>query len=92
MNPVNYRPVALLNSVYKIIAKHANRELLAAAIEHSIIHLTQFGGLPYCRCQDHFFTSYPRFGNQLVATASTLISIRLSTPSPTPPSSQCCPA
>ena len=54
MNPVNYRPIALLNSVYKIIAKHANRELLAAAIEHSIIHLTQFGGLPYCRCQDHF--------------------------------------
>ena len=33
-NPVNYRPIALLNSVYKIIATHANRELLAAAIGH----------------------------------------------------------
>ena len=55
MNPVNYRPIALLNSVYKMIATHANRELLAAAIEHSIIHPTQSGGLPYRRCQDHIF-------------------------------------
>ena len=54
-NPVNYRPIALLNSVYKIIATHANRELLAAAIEHSIIHPTQLGGLPNRRCQDHIF-------------------------------------
>ena len=52
-NPVNYRPIALLNSVYKIIATHANRELLAAAIEHSIIHPIQFGGLPNRRCEDH---------------------------------------
>ena len=52
-NPVNYRPIALLNSVYKIIATHASRELLAAAIEHSIIHPTQFGGLRNRRCQDH---------------------------------------
>ena len=55
MNPVNYRPIVLLNSVYKIIATHANRELLAAAIEHSIIHPTQFRGPPYRRCQDHIF-------------------------------------
>ena len=54
-NPVNYRPIALLNSVYKKIATHANQELLAAAIEHSIIHPTQFGGLPNRRCQDHIF-------------------------------------
>ena len=40
MNSVNYRPIALLNSVYKIIAIHADPELLAAAIEHSIIHPT----------------------------------------------------
>ena len=53
INPVHYRPIALLNSVYKIIATHANRELLATAIEHSIIHPTQFGGLPNRRCQDH---------------------------------------
>ena len=52
-NPVNYRPKALLNSVYKIIATHANRELLTAAIEKSLIHPTQFGGLPNRRCQDH---------------------------------------
>ena len=53
MNPVNYRPIALLNSVYKIIATHTNRALLAEAIEHSIIHPTQIGGLPNCRCGDH---------------------------------------
>ena len=60
-NPVNYRPIALLNSVYKIIATHANRELLAAAIEHSIIHPTQFGGLPNRRCQDHIFNLLSTF-------------------------------
>ena len=54
-NPVNYRPIALLNSVHKIIETHANRELLTAAMEHSIIHPTKFGGLPNRRCQDHIF-------------------------------------
>ena len=61
MNPVNYRPIALLNSVYKIIATHANQELLAAAIEHSIIHPTQFSGLPNRRCQDHIFNLLSTF-------------------------------
>ena len=60
-NPVKYRPIALLNSVYKIIATHANRELLTAAIEHSIIHPTQFGGLPNRRCQDHIFNLLSTF-------------------------------
>ena len=55
MNPVNYRRIALRNSVYKIIATHANRELLAVAIEHPIIHPTPFGGLPNRRCQDQIF-------------------------------------
>ena len=59
--PVNYRPIALLNSVYKIIATHANRELLTAAIEHSIIHPTQFGRLPNRRCQDHIFNLLSTF-------------------------------
>ena len=61
MNPVNYRPIALLNSTYKIIATHANRELLAAAIEHSVIHPEQFGGLPNRRCQDHIFNLLSTF-------------------------------
>ena len=60
-NPVNYRPIALLNSVYKIIATHANRGLLTAAIEHSIIHATQFSGLPNRRCQDHIFNLLTTF-------------------------------
>ena len=60
-NPVNYRPIALLNSVYKIIATHANRELLTVAIEHSIIHPTQFGGPPNRRCQDHIFNLLSTF-------------------------------
>ena len=60
-NPVNYRPIALLNSVYKIIATHANRELLTAAIEHSIIHPTQFSGLPNRRCQDQIFNLLSTF-------------------------------
>ena len=58
MNPVICRPIALLNSAYKIIATHTNRELLAAAIEQSIIHPAQFGGLPNRRCQDHIFNLF----------------------------------
>ena len=61
MNPVNYRPIAFLNTVYKIIATHADREPLAAAVEHSIIHPTQFGGLPNRRCQDHIFNFLSTF-------------------------------
>ena len=61
INPVHYRPKAWRNSVNKIIATHANRELLATAIEHSIIHPTQFGGLPNRRCQDHIFNLLSTF-------------------------------
>ena len=61
MNAVNYRPIALLNSIYNTIATPANRELLAAAIEHPIIHPTQFGGLPNRRCQDHIFNLLSTF-------------------------------
>ena len=61
MNPVNYKPIALLNSIYKMIATHANRELLSAAIEHSTIHPTQWGGLPNRRCQDHIFSLLSKF-------------------------------
>ena len=61
MNPVNYRPIALVNSVYKIIATHANRQLLAPAIEHSIIHPIQFGGPPNRRCQDHILNLLSTF-------------------------------
>ena len=60
-NPVNYRPIALLNSAYKIIATHANRELLTAAIKHSIIHPSQLGWLPNRRCQDHIFNLLSTF-------------------------------
>ena len=61
MKPVNYRPIALLNSVYKIIATRANQELLAAAIVHSIIHPAQFVGLPNRRCHDHIFNLLSTF-------------------------------
>ena len=61
MTPVNYSPIALLNGVYKITAKHTNRELLAAAINHSILHPDQFGRLPNCKCQDHIFNLLSKF-------------------------------
>ena len=56
-----YRPIAIPNSIYKIIATDANPELLSAAIERSIIHPTQFGGLPNRRGQDHIFSLLSRF-------------------------------
>ena len=72
MNSVNYRPIALLNSLCKIIATHASRELLAAAIEHSIIQPSQFGGLPNRRCQDHIFKLLSEF-RESVGTYSLYI-------------------
>ena len=89
MNPLYYRPSALLNSVYKIVATHTNRELLAATIDHSIIHPTQFGGLPNRRCQDHILTFCQHFGSQTVATAFTSISTRPLTPFLKPLFSRC---
>ena len=44
-----------------MIATHANRKLLATAIEHSILPPTQFGGLPNRRCQDHIFNLLSTF-------------------------------
>ena len=61
MRLVNYRPIALLNSIYKVIATHVDRELLAAAIKHSIRHPTQLEGLPNRRCQEHIFNLLSKF-------------------------------
>ena len=71
-NPVNYRPIALLNSVYKNIVSYWQRPSNTPSYTPP-----SSPGFPTADAKTTFSTSYPRFRNQLVATASTLISIRL---------------
>ena len=54
-DPVNYRPIALLNTLYKIVATHAAKHLYKISSFYGLIHKTQFGGLPNRRCSDPFF-------------------------------------
>ena len=52
-DPVNHRPVALLNTLYKIVATHAARQLYELSSLYGPIHKTQYGGLHKRRCSDH---------------------------------------
>ena len=54
-DPVNYRPIALLNTLYKIVATHAAKHLYEVSSFYGLIHKTQFRGLPNRRCSDHIF-------------------------------------
>ena len=54
-DPVNYRPIALLNTLYKAVATHAAKHLNEISSLYGLIHKTQFGGLPNRRCSDHIF-------------------------------------
>ena len=62
-DPVNYRPMALLNTLYKIVATHAAKDLYKISSFYGLILQTQFRGLPNHRCSDHTFqllAKYPR--------------------------------
>ena len=62
-NPVNYRPIALLNTLYKIVATHAAKHLYEISSFYGLIHKTQFGGLPNRRCSDHIFQLLAKYQN-----------------------------
>ena len=59
--PSNYRPIALWNTVYKVIATHATVHLSRIAREHGLIHPSQFGGLQNRRRADHIFHLIAKF-------------------------------
>ena len=52
-DPVNYTPIALLNTLYKIVPTHAARQLYEFSPFYGLIHKTQYGGLPNRRWSDH---------------------------------------
>ena len=54
-DPVNYRPIALLNTLYKIVATQTAKHLRESSSFYGLIHKTQFGGLPNRRCSHHIF-------------------------------------
>ena len=62
-DPVNYRPIAFRNTLYKIVATHAAKHLSEISSVYGLIHKTQFGGLPNCRCSDHIFQMLAKYQN-----------------------------
>ena len=62
-DPVNYRPIALLNTLYKIVATHAARQLYEFSSLYGLIHKTQYGGLPNLRCSDDIFQILAHYQN-----------------------------
>ena len=60
---VNYRPIALLNTLYKIVATHAAKHLCGICSFYGLIHKTQFGGLPNRRYSDHIFQLLAKYQN-----------------------------
>ena len=54
-SPSNYRPIALLNCIYKLLATFACKHLRAQAFAHDILSEIQHGGLPGHQCADHLY-------------------------------------
>ena len=54
-SPSNYRPIAVLNCIYKLLATFACKHLRAQAFAHDIVSEIQHGGLPGHQCGDHLY-------------------------------------
>ena len=51
----NYRPIALLNTVYKLVATFTCRHLQHQTLKHSLLSPIKHGGLPRHQCPDHIY-------------------------------------
>ena len=49
----NYRPISLLNSLYKLVSTHLVDQLSSHTLTHKLLHPSQHGGLPCHRTADH---------------------------------------
>ena len=54
--PINYRPIALLKTIYKILASYAATSLTFYATQYKLLHHTQYGGIPNHRTTDHIYS------------------------------------
>ena len=54
-DPINYRPIALLNTVYKILASYATTCLTYYSAHYILIN-SQYGGIPHHRTTDHIYS------------------------------------
>ena len=53
---MNYRPITLLNSIYKILASYGASTLTYYSTTYKLTNYTQYGGLPNHRTSDHIFS------------------------------------
>ena len=53
--PIDYRPIALLNSIYKIPASYGASTLTYYSTTYKLTNNTQYGGLPNHQTTDHIF-------------------------------------
>ena len=49
----NYRPISLLNSLYKLVSTHLVDQLSSHTLTHKLLHPSQHGGLPCHHTADH---------------------------------------
>ena len=54
-SPSNYRPIALLNCIYKFLATFACKHLPSQVFAHHILSEIQHGGLPGHQCAGHLY-------------------------------------
>ena len=54
--PINYPPITLLNSIYKILASYGASTLTYYSTTYKLTNNTQYGGLPNHRTTDHIFS------------------------------------
>ena len=54
--PTNYRPIALPNSIYKILASYGASTLTYYSTTYKLTNNTEYGGLPNRRTTDHIFS------------------------------------
>ena len=54
-DPANYRPISLLNLIYKLVAGHLASTLATLVETHSLSHPSQIGGMRNRRCSDHIW-------------------------------------
>ena len=53
LNPVNYRPIALPNTICKTKCAHTALHLQSQALQHKVLLPIQYGGLRKHQCSDH---------------------------------------